>query len=149
MWFGLIDIHELAKRIPISPGSWAVDEGPFPGLPVVLARLLCPLKIAQMLPEEFFKPLSKWNRSFIIELWVFWPLEMSTQKPMSPWKILTAFSLLGDPDVYLIQLKMCSLSSVTQQLRRNTRAESNVLGGRGCCSCMGQQPRRLLFLGIG
>lgn len=108
MWFGLIDIHELANRRPVSPGGWAVGEGPFPGLPAVLARLLCPLKIAQMLPEEFFKPLSRWNRSFFIELWVFWPPEMSTQKPMSPWKILTAFSLLGAPDVYLIQLKLCS-----------------------------------------
>lgn len=108
MWFELIDIHELANRRPISLGGWAVDKGPFPGLPVMLARLLCPLRIAQMLLEGFLKSLSRWNRSFIPELWASWPPEMSTQKPTSLWKTLTVFSLLGDPDVYLIQLKMCN-----------------------------------------
>ena len=117
MWFELIDIHELANRRPISLGGWAVDKGPFPGLPVMLARLLCPLRIAQMLLEGFLKSLSRWNRSFILELWVFWPPEMNTQKPMSLWKTLTVFSLLGDHDVYLIQLKICS------QVQRPTAAK--------------------------
>lgn len=40
LWFGLIDIHELAKRRLSSPGSMRGCEGPFSGLTVASSRLL-------------------------------------------------------------------------------------------------------------
>lgn len=107
MWFGLIDIHKLARRRFISPGRLGGGRRALSPSPCGIGR-------ATVLPESSSDPSRgipsvPFQMEEIFHLWVLGILASKQKHPKGHVTLAdTEFPPFGNPDVFFIQLKICS-----------------------------------------
>lgn len=94
--------------------------------------------------SKFARVPSRWNRLFNLELWVFWP----PKKAHVTMKDTKKFSPFGARDVFFIQLKTCSQAQHPTAAKKEGQSRGECPQWQRLLQFVGQQPRRLLFLGI-